>query len=253
VDAAKLAWSDFDPPAGSFKTLETLEQAVRYYFDTWPLSADTAPPHTVDGVPQVEWWFREPIPGSVHPDHGGPIYYCGRSDYIPCMNGLLGIEDDKTAGSLGKSWSEQWKLDSQFTGYTWARRQQGHEVGYILVRGVSILKPKYKEIPDENGTEVGKNGQAVRREYDRVTSFGHDQALVYRPEWMVERWLAQLQRDVQRMVHSYMNNTWDAALHKGACEAYGGCTFKPLCLVEHPEDYINSLYVRRKWNPLAHV
>lgn len=254
VDAALTEWGDFDPPSGSYKTRETLEQAVRYYFTVWPLEVDTAiPAIDANGKPEVEWWFRLPIPGTTHPDHGGPIYFCGRSDFIPSMGGLLGIADDKTASSLGASWSEQWTLDSQFTGYTWARRQQGFDVSYILVRGISILKPKFNEIVDASGTVLNKKGQSVRREYDMETSFGHAQAIVYRPDWMVTRWLAQLQRDVARMVDCYINNTWDLALHKGACDAYGGCTYKQLHLSENPEKWQEVNFVRRKWNPLAHV
>lgn len=254
VEAALVEWGDFDPPAGSYKTKDTLGQAVRYYFEVWPLDVDTAPPNLgPDGKPEVEWWFRLPIPGTVHPDHGGPIYYCGRSDYIPNMGGLLGIEDDKTASSLGKTWARQWELDSQFTGYTWARRTQGFACDFVLARGISILKPKFAEILDSTGTAVNKKGQAVRLEYNRAESFGHEQALVYRPPWMVDRWLAQLQRDVARMVASYVNSQWDLALHKGACDAYGGCAYKPLHLSEHPEKWEEVNFVKRQWNPLAHV
>lgn len=253
VNAGLAEWGDFDPPAGSFKTIGTLEQSIRYYFDTWPLDVDTAPPNVVDGKPDVEWWFRLPIPGTTHPDHGGPIYYIGRSDYIPNMGGLLGIEDDKSATSLGPSWIKQWDLDSQFTGYTWARRTQGFECEYVLVRGISILKPKYNEIADPAGEILNSKGKPIRREYNRADSFGHSQALVYRPQWMVDRWLAQLQRDVSRMVDCYINGTWDLALHKGACEAYGGCPYKSLHMNANPENWKEVNFVKRTWNPLAHV
>jgi hypothetical protein len=253
-EAAVHEWADFDPPGGSYKTLDTLAESIRYYFETWPLDADTTPPNIgADGKPEVEWWFRLPIPGVTHPDHGGPIYAVGRSDFIPNMGGLLGIADDKSASSLGASWAKQWELDSQFSQYAWARREQGHAVEYILVRGISILKPKWTEIVDPAGTETNKKGQPIRREYNRAESFGHAQALVYRPQWMVDRWLAQLQRDVKRMVSAYVNDEWDFALHKGACEAYGGCTFRSLCTTQDPERWVPVNFVERVWNPLAHV
>lgn len=254
IMAAWDEWGDFDPPGGSFKTKDTLTQAIRYYFDVWPLAHDTAPPNIdASGKPEVEWWFRLPIPGTTHPDHGGPIYFVGRSDFIPNMGGLLGIADDKTASSLGPSWINQWALDSQTTGYAWARQQQGHDVSFILIRGISILKPKFTEIADPNGPSLSKSGKPVRYEYNREDSFGHAQAIVYRPQWMIDRWLAQLQRDVARMVDCYKTDTWDLALHKGACEAYGGCGFRQLHLSEHPEKWIPVNFVQRKWNPLAHV
>lgn len=255
VDAAVRMWGDFDPPGGSYKTRETLTESIRYYFETWPLPVDTAPPNVGADGPEVEWWFRLPIPGLVHPDHGGPIYYCGRSDYIPNMGGLLGIEDDKSASTLGASWVKQWELDSQFTGYTWARREQGHECEYVLVRGISILKPKWKEIvcAEADATTTNAKGKPIRLEYNRAESFGHAQAMVYRPQWMVDRWLAQLQRDVGRMVQCYLDDRWDFALHKGACEAYGGCTFRQLCASQDPEGWAKINFVKRVWNPLAHV
>lgn len=253
VTAALADWAEFDSPAGSYKTGDTLAEAVRYYFNIWPLGLDTAPPHVRDGAPEVEWWFRLPIPGTCHPDHGGPIYYVGRSDFIPSMGGLLGIADDKTASALGDSWARQWELDSQFTGYTWARRVQGYDSEYVLVRGVSILKPKWSYVVDPDGPDVDPKGRPCRRLYNRADSFGHSQAVVYRPQWMVDRWLRQLQRDVGRMVDAYLNNTFDFALHKGACEAYGGCTYRPLCASQEPETWAKVNFVKREWNPLAHV
>lgn len=107
--------------------------------------------------------------------------------------------------------------------------------GGVLIRGVSILTPKY----DKAGN------------YLRASSFGHSQALVYRPPWVVERWLEQFVRDVKRMIHAYLNNEWDLALHKNACAAYGGCSFKDLCMSREPDSWIPVNYVKRKWDPLS--
>ena len=228
-------WGDFDPPSASYKTLEGMREALRYYFDVWQLGTDPLVPKN------IEWRFQIPIPGLIHPDDGGPLYYVGRSDAPGELSGMYVIEDDKTASSLGDSWSKQWDLDSQFTGYVWAAQQTGlmpiGGPGPVLIRGISILKPK-----------VSKAGV-----YDRATSFGHAQSLVYRPQWMVDRWLRQLVRDVARMRDAYMNNEWDFALHKNACAAYGGCTFKDLCLSQDPEAWVPVNFTKRKWDPLAAV
>lgn len=232
VMAALRFWGDFEPPVKATKTRESLEQCIRYYFDTWPMQYDVLTPKN------IEWRFAIPIPDLIHPDHGGPIFYSGRSDAPGDLAGVYTIEDDKTASSLGESWAKQWVLDSQFTGYAWAAVEQGlmdpDSPGPVLVRGVSILTPKF----EKDGT------------YIRAKSFGHDQALVYRPKWMRERWLRQLQRDVRRMISSYLNNEWDLALHKNACAAYGGCKFKDMCLSQDPESWIPLNYVKRKWNPM---
>lgn len=232
VAALTAFWGDFNPPAAAYKTLPNMIEALRYYFDVWPLGVDPLVPK------DIEWSFKIPIPGLTHPDHGGPIYATGRSDAPGELSGMYVIEDDKTASSLGASWAAQWDLDSQFTQYVWAAQQLGkmpkNDPGGVLVRGVSILKPK-----------VDKAGN-----YNRAESFGHSQALVYRPPWMVERWLEQFIRDVKRMIYAYLNNQWDYALHKNACAAYGGCSFKDLCLSAEPERWIPVNFTKRKWNPL---
>ena len=233
LDALTAFYGDFDPPAQSVKTVANMREALIYYFEAWPLETDTLRPK------HIEWRFEHPIPNLVHPDNGGPIYYVGRSDAPGELNGMYTIEDDKTASSLGATWCKQWDLDSQGTGYVWAAQQEGYmprdSQGPVLFRGVSILKPKYT-----------KGG-----EYIRAESFGHAQVLTYRPPWVVQRWQDQLVRDVKRMIHAYLNNEWDLALHKNACAAYGGCPFKDLCLSQEPDAWIPVNYVKRKWNPLS--
>lgn len=249
-------YGDFQPPQGSPKTAENMAAALAYYFESWPLEHDTYRPK------RMEWRFKVPIPDLVHPDHGGPIYYTGRPDTMGDISGVPAIEDDKTATSLGASWGKQWELDSQFTGYQWAAQELGElpkgGTGAVLIRGISILKPKFVEVEDPEGDiykMVGRGKarteQRFRLQYDRAASFGHDQVLVYRPRWMIDRWLEQLKRDVRRMIYAYLNGVWDMALHKNACAAYGGCSYALLCGSEHPEQWKEINFTRRKWDPLS--
>lgn len=265
IAKAEEYWGDFEPPEKSNKTLESLRESLRYEFaNAWPLEQDTYRPH------RMEWRFKVPIPGLVHPDHGGPIYYGGRPDTLGDISEQMVIEDDKTASSLGASWSKQWELDSQFTGYQWAAQQLGlikpGGVGGVLIRGISILAPKYDDVelgPDEfppEGLEertisspAGRKVKRVYSRYNRLNSFGHAQVLVYRPQWMIERWLVQMTRDVKRLIHAYLNDEWDMALHKGACNAYGGCPYVPLCSTPNPEQWKEINFVKRVWDPLAHL
>jgi hypothetical protein len=267
VDALIEAYGDFQPPPASYKTADNMANALRYYFKVFPLGMDGIDPILLpSGKRALECRFKVPIPDLVHPDHGGPIYYVGRPDMIPSYNGMIAIEDDKTASSLGESWRKQWDLDSQSTGYVWAMQEQfGITTETVLIRGISILSPKYNDVPIsaaeyESAVDAGqvynktdKRGATryYRREYDINTSFGRDQALVYRPAWMVDRWLRQLKRDLSRLIHAYLNDEWDYALHKSACAAYGGCPYKLLCESPQPEKWIPVHYVHRKWDPLA--
>lgn len=258
IGAARAAevYGDFAPPEGHAKSREAVAEAIRYAFTQWPLGADTYRPL------KMEWRFRVPIPGLTHPDTQGPIYYVGRPDTYGTIGEAFAVHDDKTATSLGASWMRQWELDSQFTGYWWAAQQTGAlPVGGsnpVLIRGVAFLKAKFDEVEVPEGTPgatpvvLKTKTKFVTREYNRNDSFGHAQALVYRPQWMIERWLRQLKRDVGRMIHAYLNDEWDYALHKGACAAYGGCPYTLLCGSEHPEQWKGN-YVVRKWDPLAVV
>lgn len=263
VVAAETFYGDFDPPAGSYKTKEAVGRLMRFYFGrAFPFSEDTYRPK------RMEWRFAVPIPGLVHPDTQGPIYYCGRPDTIGDVGSVEVVEDDKTAGSLGNQWLKQWELDSQFTGYQWAAQQEGliepGGMGGVLIRGASILKPKFDEVEttadDPLATSTKTAGRApnkvtkyFREEYNEAGSFGSAQVLVYRPQWQIDRWLRQIQRDIGRMITAYLNDEWDYALHKGACGAYGGCNFTLLCGSEHPEQWEPVHFVKRKWDPMAVV
>lgn len=254
AEAAMAAYGEFEPPTFSNKTHSVAGEAIRYYFSVWPMEHDSLQPqYNPDGSIMAEWKFRIPIPDLVHPDTGEEIFLVGRSDLIGTVGGMPIVNDDKTATSLGDSWIKQWDLDSQSTTYIWARQQEGGTESSALFRGISILKPKLNIVDDPEGPEVRMvRGKEVRcrLEYDRMSSFGHAQAIVHRPSWMIDRWLRQLQRDIKRLIHAYLNDEWDFALHKGACAAYGGCSMVPLCTAEHPEIWAPVNFVERKWNPL---
>ena len=132
------------------------------------------------------------------------------------------MEDDKTASQLGASWSRQWDLRSQFTGYTWAARSAGISVQGVLIRGISILKTKYDCA----------------------------EAVSYRPEWQVERWLGQTLRDIQRAIKCWEDGYWDWSLDH-ACTEYGGCTFRQICLMQDPQPFLDLNFERKYWNPLT--
>jgi hypothetical protein len=131
------------------------------------------------------------------------------------------ITDEKTTTQLGASWSRQWDLRSQFTGYAWGARQIGIKVDGAIVRGVSILKTKYDT----------------------------QQAISYRPDWMIDRWYAELQMWVAQMVACYKSGIW---VHNfdHACAEYGGCQFREACSSQDEAPWLETYFERRAWNPL---
>lgn len=225
INALIKEYGDAVCPPDSAKTLDRMCGAMEFYFDNYPLDTDAARIATIAGVPAVEWSFGLPLPFS-HPDTGEPLLYAGRTDMLcEFAGGLYGL-DDKTTSQLGASWSRQWELRSQFTGYAWAARELGIPLAGMLVRGVSILKTKYD----------------------------HAQAIVNQPSWKIDRWVAHRDLVITQMLEAYRTGKWDHALGE-VCNEYGGCTFKPVCNIppEHEIQWLDSNYFEREWNPLHNV
>lgn len=267
MDAAwNMYGEEFQAPSKSPKTRENARLAIKYYFTIWPMDSDVVQPIRLNGKGLgVEWRFRIPIPGLIHPDHGGPIYFVGRSDMLAELRSLFAVEDDKTATQLGEKWAGQWQLDSQFMGYIWAAQQEGlilpTDPGQALIRGIGIYQPKYRkpgnETNSKNVTQEQIDSGAVV--YDMESSFGHSQAIVYHAPWMIDRWLREFKRVINRMIYAYINDPdgskgeWDMALDKAACGAYGGCAYTDLCMSEKPEQWKAINFIKRKWDPLETV
>ena len=134
-------------------------------------------------------------------------------------------EDDKTTSQLGRSWPQQWDLRSQFTAYCWGAAKAGLPLMGFLVRGVSILKTKYET----------------------------QQAITYRPTWMVDEWYEQLMTvDLPRMAQMWESGNWGSP-HGGACEEYGGCQFKQICLSapDNRVQWLQTSFERRRWDPVT--
>lgn len=224
LDTATRFWGDFTPPEDSAKTYDRLIYALCEYFCQYPLSTDIIKPFKLaTGKSAVEFTFAIPIPDLIHPTTGEPILYAGRFDMLAVREGVLFVEDDKTASQLGSQWMRNWDLDAQFTGYCWAAREFQYPVAGAIIRGLSILK----------------NG------------FGHAQAIIYRPDWQIERWLESTIHQIKMMIAYWQTGYYPPALDKHSCNSYGGCGFSQLCTSPNPESWIELNYEPRVWDPLA--
>lgn len=220
VEALIRFYGSYDPPEGHVKTSERMAGALVSYVEKYPLAEDFLKPYRLaNGKSAVEFTFAIPL-DIPHPETGNPILYAGRFDMLAVMNDTLFVEDDKTTKQLGQTWGAQWDLNSQFTGYCWAAKAHDLPVAGAVIRGQSILK----------------------------TGYGHAQAIIYRPQWMINRWLTQLYRDIERMIETWKSGYYDYALG-GACSHYGGCPFKRLCASPEPQNWLDGYYMRKVWNP----
>jgi hypothetical protein len=221
--AAIKFWGDYVPPEDHLKNFENLLLALDYYVTVNPPSTDHIRPIKLSsGKHAIEFNFALPLPDTKHPVTGNPILYGGRFDMFAEFNNAPFIMDDKTTSRLGPTWRKQWVLNSQMTGYCWAAKEYGMPVVGAIIRGQSILSKSFDSLEE----------------------------VVYRPPWMMERWLEQLIKDVHRMIAAWEQQSYDYAIGS-ACAAYGGCEFLRLCQSPNPESWIKTDYKNKHWNPLS--
>lgn len=216
------AYGDFECPPDSAKSLERTLGALEFYYAQYPFGQDGLTPLTFpNGKSAIEFSFAEPL-DICHPVTGAPILYTGRCDLVGEFAGGIYAVDEKTTSSLGASWSRQWEMRAQFTGYQWAVQKAGLNVQGALVRGISILKTKYDT----------------------------QQAITYRSQYEVERWKKQSERDIARAIQMWQEGYWDFALDH-ACAEYGGCNKVTVCKSSSPETWLPMYFEQRVWDPLA--
>lgn len=221
VDALTAAYGDADP-MGTAKSLDRMLGALEYYFLNYPLDKDPCQPIVLAGKPAIEWSFALPLP-ILHPDSGDPLIFCGRTDAIVLYASGTYALDDKTTSQLGASWQSQWPLRGQFIGYTWALRQLGIQTSGAIVRGVSILKTKYDT----------------------------QQAVINVPKWLSDEWYKDTLEELRQAVHLYQSQGRFRKNFSEACNEYGGCQYKQVCTLSQPDEWLQTYFEHREWNPLT--
>jgi hypothetical protein len=217
-------YGDFEPPEGAAKTVDRMAGALEYYFAQWPLSDARYRPHLVGDRHGIEFSFAHPLP-IAHPVSGDPILFTGRADMVAPFGGAgLFLYDEKTTSRLGPTWSRQWDMRSQFTSYCWAAREWGLDVKGVIVRGISILKTKYE----------------------------HAEAITYRPQWQIDRWLEQTTRDLTRAIEMWRAGDFDYNLDE-SCNGYSGCPYRTACLSPEPQSWLETQFQHNPWEPLKLV
>lgn len=217
-------YGNFECPADSPKSLERMAGAFEFYWENYPLMLGEGEPILMpSGKRAIEFSFAEPL-DVTHPETGDPILYCGRADAIFKRAGGIWICDEKTTQQLGGTWSQQWELRSQFTGYAWAAQRSGIHVDGAMVRGIGIYKTKYETI--------------------EVPSF--------RPEWRIDRWKENTERWIINMKQCYETGIWQYN-EDHECTSYGGCAFRQICASQEPANWLDTYFERRHWNPVTHT
>lgn len=230
--ALARAYSTFTHEWGGFvlrkekhpKTPENMWSAVEQYFSTYPARTDRVQPYFSGGSPTFEFSFAIPLdfPGFPrHPISGDPFIYTGRFDMFGLLDGKLPcVSDEKTAQRLESNWAEKWDLRSQFLGYCWALQHNGIPCSTVVVRGVIVTLTLVRQV----------------------------EAIKQYSQHLIDMWLEQLRRDLNRLVECHTSGWWDYNLGD-SCVAYSHCPFMVKCSSPHPENW-DASFTERRWNPL---
>lgn len=143
-------------------------------------------------------------------------------------DGLLRLEDNKTASRLGEAWSSQWPMSSQVTGYCLASSLfTGHEVRKVTIHGLCIPLPKT---------------------YDYG---GIIQEHVEREDYHFEHWVQWFVQTVKGYEQDE-GNPYDALRYTHSCSHYfHPCSLIPFCDATRDEqEQIVSEMVEQTWSPL---
>jgi len=57
-------------------------------------------------------------------------------------------------------------------------------------------------------------------------------------------------REIKRMIKMWEEGYFDMSLGD-ACNEYGGCQFKSICLTQDPAPWLEISFERRHWDPVA--
>lgn len=220
LEALMLAYGD-EPEHSTAKTLDRMCGALEFYAERFPIDdPEYGTISVISGKPGIEWNFCVPLP-VLHPDTNEPLLYAGRLDIVLDIYGGKYLVDDKTTSALGFSWPAQWDMRGQFIGYSWGARELGIQIDGSLVRGVSILKTKYDSA----------------------------QAIVHQPDWKIDEWIGAACEKLESAKRLYARGINVPAFGE-ACNEYGGCEFKQVCMVRDHEAWLTANCEERNWNPL---
>jgi hypothetical protein len=219
--ALALKWGD-DPLVEPEhpKSMQHMADALVRYFDKYRLGEDRLRPMMLGGKPAVECNFAFPL-DVKHPVTGEPILYCGRFDMLAEDDGIGFGVDEKTTGQLGPTWGNKWDLRAQFTGYTLGARTYGVNIAGFVVRGIALYK----------------------------NDIGFAEAIVQRPQWMIDEWLEGLHLDIADAIRCYEMMKFPKVFDD-ACAGFSGCAYLRLCTTPDPEPFRKVYYEHDRWDPL---
>ena len=226
VEGVLAAWEhygDFEPEDKyQTKSAERVAYALVEYFTEYPTATDLVQPYfQANGKPAIEFEFSFPLEVE-HPETGNPLIYAGRFDMVGQYMDSLWVVDEKTATRLGPMWLKSFTLRGQLLGYCYAARQFGMPINGFIIRGISFLKDYY----------------------------GHAEVIEPVPNYRLDQWWEQVNRDFQRAAENYKAGYFDFNFGD-SCNSYNGCPYRTLCDKETWQPWWQGKFEISHWNPLT--
>lgn len=203
------------------KNLESLVRSLVWYFDHYRGDAFRVT-RLENGKAAVELSFRFALPFDLG---GEALLYCGHLDAIGEFAGQYYFLDRKTTGSsLSSRFFEGFSPNTQMSGYTWASK-----TGFAVPALGGII----------DAMQVGAGFSRFGRQF------------VTRTDEQLEEWMVGAEIKIKQ--HLQFHDAGHFPQNPSACGNYGGCEFLPVC-GKTPgvrQRFLESLFVRRSWDPLV--
>lgn len=231
IKAIRTLWENYPPDTiipdrHRAKGPDVLAEGLVKFLDSFNFTYDSIEPARLGNRRGVEFNFALPLP-ILNPETGDPILYCGRLDMLANMIGDLEAlfgEDDKTCSSFF-NFSEKWRMRYQFMGYVWAGKESGLELSGMIIRGMQLSLTKLDTLQD-------------------IRQFA---------PWKIERWYAQMLRDVRGIIECWVKDEWDYN-YSESCLSYNGCVYvNPCDSIDHEAALLQGGYVANEWSPLVQI
>jgi len=203
------------PGSARYKTRENLIRSIVWYLDQFGDNDPCKTVHLADGTPAVELSFRFQLTEE--------IWLCGHLDRLVQYGDGIYVQDQKTTGStLGGYYFKRYNPDNQMSLYSIA----ADVVWKTPVKGVMI---------DAAQIAVG------------FTRF--ERGFTFRTSEQSAEWLHDAEYHI-KMIWRAADEGWP--MNDSACQKYGGCPFLDVCSKSPQvrEDFLESGYEKRVWNPL---
>lgn len=229
---AVLETSDYyDDPSDKKRTIANMEDSLFAYVSKWDWKQpiwvrDITDPTSDVGIEipfdlLVTWQFGDAVKQRR---------FTGKIDGIRVVNGVVRLEENKTASRLNEAWSQPFYLNSQPTGYMMAASVfSGETIRQARIMGLCIPLPK---------------------SYD---AGGYLEFTVHRTDNHITDWLRWFDFIASSVYEDFAYNPSEAPRFTHSCGRYfRPCSMIPFCDVDEAEQKLMlDEMITEEWSPLA--